>query len=104
MSAKKISLTRYECICELKDCPGKGQPWISRDPMVPERCNWCGCRTWNGNDKRKNVLLTANGKTQRISEWVKETGISKQLIGHRIKMGWTDEDALTPVGKGKPLA
>jgi hypothetical protein len=105
MSAKMITLTRYECRCELKGCPGKGKPWISKDPMVPERCAYCGRRTWNGQDKRKNVFLTASGKTQRLSEWAKETGMSAQLIHHRLKVGWTDEEAVgIPAGGGKPNA
>jgi len=105
MSAKKISLTRYECRCELRDCPGYGKSWISKDPEVPERCSFCGRRTWNGSDKRKNVVLTALGKTQRLSEWAKETGLSAQVIHHRLKVGWTDLEAVsTPAGKAKANA
>ena len=100
MSATKISLMRYECKCELRDCPGYGKSWVSKDPLVPERCAFCGRRTWNGTDKRTNVLLTANGKTQSASKWAEETGLSKQLIGHRHRAGWSDLDAVTiPAGK-----
>ena len=102
MSATKISLTRYECRCELPDCPGKGQPWVSRDAGIPERCTWCGRRTWNGRDKRPSVFLTAYGRTQNLSDWARETGLSKQLIGHRHKVGWSDLEAVsTPAGKGR---
>lgn len=102
MSAEKITETRYRCRCELKDCPGCGKSWLSKDSEIPERCAFCGRRTWNGKDKRKNVTVTAFGRTQRISEWAKETGISKQLIGHRLKVGWTDQNAVSiPVGKGR---
>ena len=102
MSVERITVTRYRCTCELPDCAGKGQPWISNDHMIPERCAHCGRRTWNGKDKRKNVFLTALGKTQRLSEWSKETGISSQLIHHRIKIGWTEEQAVSTIpGKEK---
>lgn len=102
MSAKKISLTRYECVCELKDCLGKGAPWTSKDTLIPERCAHCGRRTWNGQDKRKNLVIVARGKNQRLSEWAKETGLSAQVIHHRLKVGWTEEQAVTtPAGKAK---
>jgi hypothetical protein len=101
MSANKINITRYRCVCDLPDCPGKGKPWISKDNTIPERCTYCGRRTWNSPDKRKNVFLTAQGRTQRLSEWARETGLSAQLIHYRIKAGWTEEEAVnTPAGKG----
>jgi hypothetical protein len=102
MSATKITLSRYECRCELPDCPGKGLSWISKDPIIPERCAFCGRRTWNGRDKRKNLHITAQGKTQRLSEWAQETGLSAQVIHHRLKVGWTEERAVSvPAGQGK---
>ena len=102
MSAKKITLTRYECKCELKNCPGKGNPWISKDAGIPERCTFCGRRTWNRTDLRKNTFITANDRTQRLSAWAKETGLSSQLIHHRLKIGWTAEDSVNvPAGSGK---
>ncbi len=102
MSVQKITQVRYQCRCDLPDCPGQGRPWISKDDHIPERCNYCGRRTWNGQDKRRNLFLTAQGKTQRLCEWESESGISKQLIRHRLNAGWSEEDAVTiPVGKGK---
>ena len=62
----------------------------------------CGRRTWNGTDKRKNLFLTAKGETLRLSEWAKKSGLSAQVIHHRLKVGWTEEQAvMTPAGKGK---
>ena len=104
MSAEKIKSTRYRCRCELPDCPGKGEPWLSKGNRVPERCNWCLRRTWNGTDKRKNTLLTAHGKTQRLSAWAKESGLSVQLIHHRVKIGMSTEDAVTiPAGSARKV-
>ena len=101
MSAERISVTRYKCTCELPDCPGQGKSWISNDHMVPERCAHCGRRTWNGGDKRRNVFISAKGKTQRVFEWSKQTGLSAQLIKARLKAGWTEEEAVSiPAGKG----
>lgn len=94
MSTEKINTTRYRCKCELRDCSGKGQAWLSEDDRVPERCRWCGRRTWNGELKRAH-LVTAFGKTQRISEWARETGISKALIRFRVLAGWSSEAAVS---------
>ncbi len=102
MSATKIQLNRYLCRCDHKDCPGHGQSWLSKDENVPERCTFCGRRTWNGNDKRLNRFLTINGTTKRLSEWAKESGVSKQLISHRIHTGWSEHDAVwTPASPRK---
>ncbi len=103
MSAEKVTTTRYRCKCELKDCPGKGKSWLSQDAAIPERCTFCGRRTWNGQDLRKSMFITAHGKTMRASQWAKETGISKQTIRYRLMTGWTEEDAVTiHPGKERP--
>jgi hypothetical protein len=93
----KIDKTVYKCTCELKVCGGS---WESDGDKVPDRCRWCGSRNWNRQDKRKKRLITAKGKTRRISEWAKETGISIRAIRGRLRLGWSDEDAVTvPIGK-----
>jgi hypothetical protein len=98
---EKINKTVYRCTCEHKDCIGKGKSWISDDPD-PERCRWCGRRTWNGQDLRHKRLVTANGKTQRISEWAKETGIEVRTIRARLRLRWTEDDAVnTPTRERK---
>jgi hypothetical protein len=95
MSVEKVTQTKYRCICELSDCPGKKKPWLSGDALIPERCRWCGRRTWNGQDLRRKSLLTAKGRTQEVSVWAKETGLSRQTIRARIKAGWNPEDAVS---------
>ena len=95
---EKIDKTVYKCTCELEDCR---KSWLSYDP-APERCRWCGRRTWKGTDKRPKRLITAKGKTMRISEWAKETGITVRLIRGRLRLGWADEDAVSvPVRERK---
>ncbi len=94
---EKLNKTVYRCTCELSGCK---KSWESND-SCPERCRWCGRRTWNGPDKRKKHFITAKGKTQRISAWAKETGIGKATIAARLRLGWSDSDAVTvPVGQG----
>lgn len=48
------------------------------------------------NNRRDNVRLTHNGKTQTMAEWAKELGCDRRLLWKRIKkLNWTPEAALT---------
>lgn len=60
----------------------------------PTNCRWVTTYVQNRN-KNFNVLLTYNGKSQIMSDWSKETGISCGVISRRLKTGWTIEEALT---------
>lgn len=60
----------------------------------PDNCRWITVAE-QGKNKRNNVYLTLNGKTQILEEWSRETGIDSRLIRYRIKHGWTEEEALT---------
>ena len=46
-------------------------------------------------NKRNNVNLTHNGKTQCVAAWAEETGISRETIKNRLASGWTVEKSLT---------
>ena len=46
---------------------------------------------------RLEKTFTFKGKTKTLQGWSKETGIKLQTLRHRIRSGWTVEDAL---GKG----
>jgi hypothetical protein len=49
-------------------------------------------------------LLTANGKTQCVSEWAREIGLSPQSILYRLERGWLVERAVSePRGKFGPM-
>lgn len=53
-------------------------------------------------NKRNNVFLTCNGKTQCAEDWAKELGMQQQTMQRRLARGWTAEEAiLTPVRKTK---
>lgn len=61
----------------------------------PGNVRWA-TRTEQGRNKRNNRLLTLNGATRCIAEWVEITGIPRSAISLRIdKLGWTAERALT---------
>lgn len=70
-------------------------------------CDECLKNHWTANcrwvtqkeqcrNKRNNIRLTFQGRTQTAAEWSEETGIQARLICQRVqKLGWTDEKALT---------
>lgn len=60
----------------------------------PDNCRWSTMKIQE-NNKRNNVLLTFNGKTQTVAQWADETGIGYQTIRARMNMGWSTEEALT---------
>lgn len=68
----------------------------------PSNCTWIVNERQAFNTRRSN-LLTHNGKTQTISDWAAETGISYKTIRGRIfQYGWSVERALTEQAvKGK---
>lgn len=48
-----------------------------------------------GLNKRKQKLITFNGKTQNLTAWSKELGLNPKGISWRLKHGFTIERALT---------
>ncbi len=66
----------------------------------PDNCRWA-TNSEQIKNSRKARLITYNGKTQNLCDWVKETGIKRTTIQMRIDVqGWSIEKALTtPVRK-----
>src|SRR5262249_18282820 len=64
----------------------------------PENCRWATLIE-QANNKRSNVRLTFNGRTQSIKQWAMETGIPYKTLYYRIRYSsWPVEEALsTPV-------
>lgn len=60
----------------------------------PQNCRWA-TRIQQQNNTRANHLLTFNGETHSFAEWSRITGINRITIRSRIRMGWTEEEALT---------
>lgn len=64
----------------------------------PSNCRWA---TWKeqANNKSLNHILTFNGKSQTMTLWAEEAGITRSAIKTRLKNGWSVEKALTtPIG------
>ena len=67
----------------------------------PDNCHWVN-RLRQGNNSRRNVLLTFNGEQRTTSEWAREVGINYETIRSRLLRGWPIERALTePVKHSK---
>jgi hypothetical protein len=64
----------------------------------PENCCWA-TNTEQNRNRRSNVNLTFEGKTQCIAAWAEELGIRKATLTGRIYKGWSVEKALTTAAK-----
>lgn len=64
----------------------------------PTNCRWA-TPTEQARNKRTSSMVTFRGRTQCISAWAEEYGVSKQVLLWRIRSGWEVEKALTaPIG------
>lgn len=59
----------------------------------PNNCRWISHQD-NCNNRRTNVLLTYNGKTQNMTQWSKELNVPYATIKHRHSRGWSDKKCL----------
>lgn len=59
----------------------------------PSNCRWVSQKQ-QCNNKRNNILLTCNGKTQNIKQWSDELCIKYQKILMRHRRGWSDKECL----------
>jgi len=61
----------------------------------PSNCQWA-TRTMQNRNKRNSRKITALGRTETLSVWVLETGLSHKTITGRIdEYGWSPEKAIT---------
>ena len=60
----------------------------------PGNCKWDTMEA-QANNRRTNVLLTHDGKTQTISQWSKELHIDKSTIRRRVIKGWPHSTCLS---------
>jgi hypothetical protein len=63
-------------------------------PYSPENCRWA-TRKEQMNNTRKTRRLTFRGRTQTVSQWCEELGVSKATVFRRLADGWTTERAMT---------
>lgn len=59
----------------------------------PSNCRWI-TNDEQQNNRRNNIKITYNGKTQTITQWANELGIKRDLIERRYHRGYTDKACL----------
>jgi len=65
----------------------------------PENCRWATRRQQN-NNTRKTINFTINGRTLSKADWAREAGIKYMTLDHRLRLGWSIEEALRiPIDK-----
>lgn len=75
----------------------KGMVLIRKDPnghYEPGNCRW-GLNTEKRRNTRRNRMIEFNGETRALAEWAERYGISRKLLGDRIRMGWPMERAVS---------
>ncbi len=72
-------------------------------PYAPWNCRWA-TRLEQGQNKRNSRHLTANGKTQSLAAWARETGIHPAGILKRLELGWSEQDACAMLVAERPGA
>lgn len=63
-------------------------------PYSPANVRWASRRE-QSNNRRSNVLLTFEGRTQPLFDWAREVGIAPRTLWSRIRTGWPTGEALT---------
>jgi len=67
------------------------------------RQGWTMKRALNERPQEKDKSITISGRTQKLSQWASESGLSKDLIYLRGKRGWPAHRLLeAPANRGQP--
>lgn len=61
----------------------------------PGNCRWVDAKT-QGRNRRNNRLVTIDGATKTMAEWVVEIGISDSALSHRLRAWGPTARVLTP--------
>jgi len=59
----------------------------------PGNCIWASA-SMQSNNRRCTRRVSAFGRTQTLTDWSNETGLSRNTIRERISRGWSNEDAV----------
>jgi len=59
----------------------------------PDNCKW-STNAEQQNNQRSNHLITIESKTRTIAQWAKKMGYGESVIKTRLKLGWSEYDAV----------
>jgi len=59
-----------------------------------ENCVWATRRA-QANNRRTNRIIVYGGKQMTMTEWARSLGIRPNMLGERLRAGWSIEQALT---------
>lgn len=62
-------------------------------PYSPANCRWSN-RVSQANNARSNKKITCRGMTMGEAEWARFRGIKRTTVQHRLRVGWSVEEAL----------
>lgn len=69
---------------------------------APENCTWI-VNERQARNRRHHVVLTANGVSRPVWEWAELTGIARNTLVTRLRLGWAEQDIVSvPVGARRP--
>lgn len=60
----------------------------------PDNCRWATALAQE-NNKRINIVLTFDGRSQTVSEWAREMGMGYQTLRKRLNFGWSVERSVS---------
>ena len=91
----------YESYVEHCEMYGEYNTTIDRIESLgnytPTNCRWATYEL-QAKNRKSNIFIYYNGKTQCLNDWAKELGIQRLTLTKRIKSGWSIEEAFeTPV-------
>lgn len=65
----------------------------SKGDYCKENCKWSTPRE-QANNTSRNKYLTIDGETKTYAEWGRVVGLQSRKISHRIRRGWSPEEAV----------
>jgi hypothetical protein len=63
-------------------------------PYAPGNVRWVS-REVQARNRRTNRLITANGITRTLAEWIALSGLAATTVERRLKRGWPPQEAVT---------
>lgn len=66
----------------------------------PNNCRWSTMKTQQSN-RRNNRYIEFNGERKTLTQWSEIYRINKSVLGSRLDLGWTMEEALEIIPKKK---